>query len=132
MIKVFNIDLSMAIYQLLLNTLPEFRIVIIEFDDLVDVSFTSHQTTVKELNKGCYLCPRSSEEGDHHYCMDGCFNLSRRKKAEKVHKLSRLNGLVRERLLFDTFVKSEESKDCTTVLQANMNLSEDKVPFGII
>lgn len=105
----------MAIYQLLLNILPEYRLIAIALEDLVGVSFSSSSLALMDMNKGCYFCPRTDEEGAQFYCMDGCFNLSRRKKAEKIHKISRLKGLVRERLLFDTFVSSEESLACTTV-----------------
>jgi len=98
-----------------LNSLPEYRALMISIEDLDDLSFGDENITLKSLKKGCFLCPRSNEEGAMQLCMDGCFSLQRREKAGTVHKLPHLEGLIRERIIFDTFVTRQESIACETV-----------------
>lgn len=98
-----------------MDVLPEFRIIAISLEDLEGVLFSPAKISINEMNRGCFFCPRQNEDGDHHYCMDGCFNLPRRKRAGKIHKITHLKGLVRERLLFDTLVSTEDSLNCNTV-----------------
>lgn len=123
---VFNNTLTQSIYQLLLDTLPEFRLIAIAVEDLKGVYFTDEALSINDLNKGCYMCPRKEEVGDHHHSMDGCFNLPRREKAGKIHKLPHLKGLIRERLLYDTLVPTEEALLCNTVLINNQLQKEQR------
>lgn len=128
---VFNTKLPTSVYQLLLNTLPEYRLTIISIEDMVGLSFNNSTLTIKEMDSGCYLCPRKDEVGSHHYCMDGCFNLSRRSNAGKLHKLTTLKGMVRSRELFDTFVSTEESKSCQTVKYINDHQTNVSLIYSI-
>lgn len=117
----------MSIYQLLLTTLPEFRIVILNIEEMDGVSF-NNQTSIKVMNSGCFLCPRENEVGDIHLCIDGSFNLPRRANAGKAFKQHRLDGLIRERLLFDSFSTEAESRSCNTVaLRARIEAEKDLV-----
>jgi len=109
-----NPSIKDSIYQLLLNSLPEYRAIQIRIEDLRKVTFGRQSMSLHSLNKGCYLCPRKDEEGSLHLCMDGCFSIPRRAKAGVVHKIPKLKGLIRERLVFDTFVTREESLNCKT------------------
>lgn len=95
----------------------------IGIEDLDDVAFGDTRVTLKTLNKGCFLCPRGDEEGAFHLCMDGCFSVPRREKAGTVHKLTHLEGLIRERIIFDTFVDRKESMACETISQASKETS---------
>jgi len=118
---------------MLLSSLTEFRLLIINHENIAGVVFESQQPTVKDMRSGCYFCPRLNEEGDMHFCMDGTFNLPRRLLAGSADKIPRLNGLIRERILIDSFVLDVDARACKTkASNAQSERDQNQVYFMLI
>lgn len=117
-------------YNSLLTSVTEYRLIKILIEDLSDCAFPHNGQLVayKTLNAGCYFCPRvfqsifdlikAHEEGDVHISMDGTFGLSRWKNASKAYRIPDLVPDLRKLLLNDFFIDSKLSKDCTTINEA--------------
>lgn len=61
MIKGYNDTLTLSVYQCLLNTYPEYRLISIQIEDFEPLHFLSDaqgMTKFKDQSNGCVLCPR--------------------------------------------------------------------------